>query len=35
MLVPRQHCKPALPGSYDELDNPETEEFGRLFSRTT
>ena len=35
MLVLRQHGKPAVPGSYVELDGPETEEFGRLFSRTT
>ncbi|WP_425906578.1 hypothetical protein [Nitrobacter sp. TKz-YC02] len=35
MLVLRQHGKPAVPGSYVELDGPETEEFSRLFSRTT
>jgi hypothetical protein len=35
MLVLRQHGKPAVPGSYVDLDGPETEEFGRLFSRTT
>lgn len=35
MLVLRQHGKPALLGSYVELDGPETEEFGRLFIRTT
>jgi hypothetical protein len=35
MLVLRQHGKSAVPGSYVELDGPETEEFGRLFSRTT
>jgi hypothetical protein len=35
MLVLRQHGKPAEPGSYVELDGPETEEFDRLFSRTT
>lgn len=34
MLVLRQHGKPAVPGSYVELDGLETEEFGRLFSRT-
>ena len=35
MLVLRQHGKPAVPGSYVELDGPETEEFSRLFSLTT
>jgi hypothetical protein len=34
MLVLRQHGKPAVPGSYVELDGPETEEFDRLFSQT-
>jgi hypothetical protein len=35
ILVLRQHGKPAVPGSYVELDGPETEEFGRRFSHTT
>ena len=34
MLVLRQHGKPAVPGSYVELDGPETEEFDRLVSQT-